>query len=77
MYMTSGGLNIQIKRALHGHKSLLSGIFCRLDYWPISDSLYDMVGSLDIVSATKTDHSAIILQLHKIEEGVKGPDFGK
>ena len=52
-------------------------IFCRLDYWPISDSLYDMVGSFDIVSAIKTDHSAIILQLQKIEEVVKGPGFWK
>ena len=52
-------------------------IFCRLDYWLISDSLYDMVGNVDIVSAIKTDHSAIILQLHKIEEEVKGPGFWK
>ena len=52
-------------------------IFCRLDYWLISDSLYDMVGNVEIVSAIKTDHSAITLQLHKIEEGVKGPGFWK
>ena len=48
-----------------------------LDYWLISDSLYDMVGNVEIVSAIKTDHSAITLQLHKIEEGVKGPGFWK
>ena len=36
-----------------------------------------MVGNVDIVSAIKTDHSAITLQLHKIEEGVKGPGFWK
>ena len=54
-------------------------IFCRLDYWLISDSLYDIVGNVDIVSAIKTDHSALTLQLHKIEEGAnrKGPVFGK
>ena len=53
-------------------------IFCRLDYWLISYSLYDMVGNVDIVSAIKTDHSAITLQLlHKIEEGAKGPSFWK
>ena len=52
-------------------------IFCRLDYWLISDSLHDMVANVDIVSAIKTDHSAITLQLHKIEEGVKGPGFWK
>ena len=33
--------------------------------------------NVDIVPAIKTDHSAIILQLHKIEEGVKGPGFWK
>ena len=48
-------------------------IFYRLDYWLISDSLYDMVGNVDIVSAIKTAHSATTLQLHKIEEGSKGP----
>ena len=52
-------------------------IFCRLDYWLISDSLYDIVGNVDIVSAIKTDHSAITLQLHKIEVGAKGPGFCK
>ena len=52
-------------------------IFCRLDYCRITDSLYDMVGNVDIVSAIKTDHSAITLQLRKIEEGQKGPVFGK
>ena len=36
-----------------------------------------MVGNVDIVSAIKTDHSAIILQLHKLEEGVKGSGFWK
>jgi len=52
-------------------------IFCRLDYWLISDSLYDIVGNVDIVSAIKTDHSAITLQVHKIEEGAKEPGFSK
>ena len=51
-------------------------IFCRLDYWLISDS-YDIVGNVDIVSAIKTDHSAITLQLHKTEEGPNGPGFWK
>ena len=46
-------------------------------YWIISDSLHDMVGNIDIVSPIKMDHSAITLQLHKIEEGVKGPGFWK
>ena len=50
-------------------------IFCRLDYWLISDFLYDKVGNLDIVSAIKTDYSAITLQLQKIEEGAIAPGF--
>ena len=66
--MTSGGLNTVTK---------VPFIFCRLDYWLISDSLYDIVGNVDIVSAIKTDHSAITLQLHKLEEGAKGPGFWK
>ena len=41
------------------------------------NSLYDKVGNLDIVSAIKTDHSALTLQLHKIEEGAKGPGYWK
>ena len=36
-----------------------------------------MVGNEDTVSAIKTDDSAITLQLHKIEEGAKGPGFLK
>ena len=52
-------------------------IFCRLDYWLISDSLYGIVGNVDIVSAIKTGHSSITLQLHKIEEGAKGQSFWK
>ena len=52
-------------------------IFCRLDYWLISDSLYGIVGNVDIVSAIKTGHSSITLQLHKIEEGTKGQSFWK
>ena len=72
MYMTSGGLNIQIKRALQCHKSPLS---FSVD-WIIG--LYQILCmNVEIVSAIKTDHSAITLQLHKIEEGVKGPGFWK
>ena len=52
-------------------------IFCRLGFWLISNSLYDMVRDVDIVPAIKTDHSAITLRLHKIEDGNKGPGFWK
>ena len=38
-------------------------------FWLISDSLYDVVKGVDIVPAIKTDHSAITLQIQKIEDG--------
>ena len=37
-------------------------IFYRLDYWLISNSLYDSVTGTDIIPAIKTDHSAIFLE---------------
>ena len=52
-------------------------IFCRLDYWLISDSLHDLVTQVDIVASIKTDHSAIIFELKEIEENCKGPGFWK
>ena len=50
-------------------------IFCRLDYWLISDSLHDLVTQVDIMASIKTDHSAIVLELKEIEENCKGPGF--
>ena len=38
-------------------------IFCRLDYWLISNNLHDCVKSVKIIPAIKTDHSAICLEL--------------
>ena len=52
-------------------------IFCRLDYWLISDSLHDLVTQVDIIASIKTDHSAIVLELKEIEENCKGPGFWK
>ncbi|CAH3178682.1 unnamed protein product, partial [Porites lobata] len=37
-------------------------VFFRLDYWLISNSLYDSVTGTDIIPAIKTDHSAILLE---------------
>ena len=34
-------------------------IFCRLDYWLISNTLHDLVLTTDIIPAIKTDHAAI------------------
>ena len=50
-------------------------IFCRLDYWLISDNLNDLVTQVDIVASIKTDHSSIILEIEDIKESRKGPGF--
>ena len=52
-------------------------IFCRLDYWLISDTLQDLIKNVDITAAIKTDHSAIVLHLQGFEETKKGPGFWK
>ena len=52
-------------------------IFCRLDYWLISDSLHDLVSQVDILASIKTDHSSIVLVLQDIQETCRGPGFWK
>ena len=52
-------------------------IFCRLDYWLISNNLHDCVKSVKIIPAIKTDHSAICLELSFLDEGVPGPGYWK
>ena len=52
-------------------------IFCRLDYWLISDTLQDLIKNVDIIAAIKTDHSAIALRLQGFEETKKGQGFWK
>ena len=52
-------------------------IFCRLDYWLISNKLNDLVTQVDIVASIKTDHSSIVLELEDIKESCKGPGFWK
>ena len=52
-------------------------VFCRLDYWLTSSYLFDYVNSVDIVSAIKTDHSAITIEIQVLQEEVKGPGFWK
>ena len=51
-------------------------IFSRLDYWLISNSLADNVCHVDMISAIKADHSAIVIELQDVEDKVKGPGFG-
>lgn len=47
-------------------------IFCRLDYWLISNNLHDLTTSTDIIPAIKTDHSAISLELNNNDNQIKG-----
>ena len=52
-------------------------VFCRLDYWLISDKLHDLVSKVDIIPSIKTDHSAIILEIEEIQACGRGPGFWK
>ena len=52
-------------------------IFCRLDYYLISNNLFDMVRSSEIIPAIRTDHDAIALEIGKLENGQKGPGYWK
>ena len=42
-------------------------VFCRLDYWLISNKLSDLVTSTDIIPALRTDHDAILLEIGELE----------
>ena len=49
----------------------------RLDYWLISDSLQDDVVKSDIVTAIKTDHSAVFLEIDSLADHPRGTSFWK
>ena len=49
----------------------------RLDYWLISDLLQDDVPNVDIVTAIKTDHSAITLEINSLKDQQRSPSFWK
>ena len=49
----------------------------RLDYWLISDSLQDDVAKVDIVTATRTDHLAITLEIDSLDDQQHGSFFWK
>ena len=52
-------------------------VFCRLDFWLISNNLQDFVESTDITPAIKADHAAIELVLKGSNQSVKGPGYWK
>ena len=68
--------NPDILVASRGAKRLLS-FFWRLDYWLISDSLYDLVTQVDILASINTEHSSILIELPDIQEACRGPGFWK
>lgn len=49
----------------------------RLDYWLISNTLQEDVVKIDIVSAIKTDHLAITLEIDSLVDQPRGPSFWK
>ena len=52
-------------------------IFCRLDYWLISNNLNDLVKSTGIIPAIRTDHDAITLNIGELETELKGSGYWK
>ena len=52
-------------------------IFCRLDYWLISNNLQDLVMSTSIIPAIKTYHTAISVELGTRDNQIKGPGLWK
>ena len=49
----------------------------RLEYWLKSDDFQDDVDKTDIISAIKTDHAAIVLQVNSVEKQPTGPSYWK
>ena len=48
-----------------------------LNYWLISDLLQDGVVKVDIVTAIRTDHHAITLEIDSLNDQQRGPSFWK
>ena len=49
----------------------------RLHYWLISDFLRDDVVKIDIVTAIRTDHQAVTLEIDSLVDQQRGPSFWK
>ena len=48
-----------------------------MDYWLISNDLQEDVESVEIITAIKSDHSAIALSINGLDENERGPSFWK
>ena len=57
--------------------SCLPFLFCRLDYWLISDKIHDFAIKVDIILSIKADHSAIFLELEEIKSFGRRAGFWK
>ena len=49
----------------------------RLDYWLIRNDVQEDVESVEIITAIKSDHSAIALSINSLDENEWGPSFWK
>ena len=49
----------------------------RLDYWFVPESLKDNVAKIKIVSAVRTDHLAVVIEINFLDTQNHGPFFGK
>ena len=47
----------------------------RLDYWLVRDCLQVDIDTVDIITAIKSDHSAITLGMNSLDESLPGPSF--
>ena len=52
-------------------------VFCRLDFWLISNKLSDLVTTSGIIPAIRTDHDAISLEMGELENELRGPGYWK
>ena len=49
----------------------------RLDFWLVDNDLQDEIDQANIIPSIKSDHSAILLSINRIEEQIHGPSFWK
>ena len=74
---------VDIWRVRHPHESRFTWrqksppIQRRLDFWLISNDLQEEIDSADIITAIRSDHSAITLSINGLDEGERGPGFWK
>ena len=45
--------------------------------WLITSSIQEDIENVDIIPAIRTDHSAVTMDINKIEQKVRGPSFWK